>query len=215
MLSGALDLKSAPPGALPGFAVPPEVLELGFMDVGSPVFACGGLALSGLFLAMAKINAGSVVAKVVVDPPPPGRAVPGTLRVHTHAFFGAVDPTGVPVEAFPGAPPLLATGGGTTTTGGGEGSAVGFTNMSLIKVVKFNAGSAGMVTFLPEGSQVHMVVDSAKGKLTDRDALVSALARSCGEVSNGSRKPSRGSEDESRGRADKTAALKHRKGKRK
>ena len=40
LLSGALDFDK---GVVPGFTAPPEVLALGYFDVGSPVFACGGM----------------------------------------------------------------------------------------------------------------------------------------------------------------------------
>jgi len=145
---------------------------------------------------MAKINASSVVGKVVLEPYRDSKGGLGQLRVHTHGFFGGVDPVGVPVEAFPGA--------GADGGGGGE---------AAMKVLKYNASSAGMVTFLPEGSQVHMVIDSDKGHLGDNRALlVAALARSCGEAS----RPERGSDGKAVARAARAAFLnKNRGGKRK
>ena len=149
-LAGAVTMS---PSGLPSFVPPPEVADAGVLAMASPAWAAAGLGMSLVFLFMAKLNAASVVGRCELALNSKPSAGP-LLRVQCYDMFGGLEERGEVLRSW-----NAATGGG---------------------VKSFNE-ARGMITFLPNGDDAvtfHKIIDTDKGRVVDRRALVEALARS-------------------------------------
>lgn len=152
---------------LPTFVIPNDVIDAGLLSLGSPFWAAGGLAMSGILLMMAKLNANAIVGEVVlvehhlVDQ---GLKQPHrhrqklfhhhpshkNLLIKTHNFFGILEQNGTIYE------PWNAANGSSIT--------------------EYNE-TKDMITYKPvsDTPTYHRIIDTVNGTVIDKSRLIESL----------------------------------------
>jgi hypothetical protein len=151
---------------MPTFVVPSDVIDTGLLSLASPLWATGGLAMSGVFLMMARLNANSIVGEISLiekvettstttaasAPPQQQHRHPKNLLIKTHNFLGMIENEGKIYEPWNGA----------------AGASI-----SEYKESK------NMITYLPKSDTptYHRIIDTLNGDVKDKVKLLNALER--------------------------------------